>query len=167
MVITPSQVFFQCSKPSCLALLSPKTNFVLVQKSQFHTNFNICDHIDLASFTFFLETGYVCLSHFMGKFQPKFVSNITKMSFKTYLITLLIQKRRKKNNLRRSRFSKKRGGGRARYDHDHRFNVFFVTPYLNQLVTELLRTLLVGQPRLHRICEIHQSTCIPLSKQVF
>ena len=48
---------FQCSKPSCLALLSPKTNFDFIYKSQFHTNFNICDHIDLTSATLFLETG--------------------------------------------------------------------------------------------------------------
>ena len=47
----------QCSKPSFLALLSPKTNFVFIYKSQFHTNFNICDHIDLTSPTLFLETG--------------------------------------------------------------------------------------------------------------
>ena len=63
--------FFQCSKPSCLALLSPKTNFVLIKKSQFHTNHDICDHIDLKSLTLFLETGYVCLSHFLGKFHQK------------------------------------------------------------------------------------------------
>ena len=41
--------FFQCSKPMCLALFSPKTNFVVIYESQFHTNFNIYDHIDLIS----------------------------------------------------------------------------------------------------------------------
>ena len=35
-----------------------------------------------------------------------------------------------KNNLRQSQFSKKRGGGPARYDHDHRFNGFFFKPSL-------------------------------------
>ena len=41
--------FFWCSKPSCLAILSPKTNFVLIKKFQFQTIFNISDHIDLPS----------------------------------------------------------------------------------------------------------------------
>ena len=34
-------------------------------------------------------------------------------------------------NLRRSQFLKKRGGGPARYDHDHRFNGFFFTPFFS------------------------------------
>ena len=37
------------SKPSCLALLSPKTNlliYVLIKKFQFQTIYNITDHID-------------------------------------------------------------------------------------------------------------------------
>ena len=63
--------FFQCSKTSCLALSRPKTNFVFIKKSQFYTNFNICDYIDLASLTLFLETGYACLLHFLGKFHQK------------------------------------------------------------------------------------------------
>ena len=54
------------------------------------------------------------------------------MCFKTYLNHPINKKwSRKKNNLRRSQFSRKRGGGPARYDHDHRFNGFF-TPSLSQ-----------------------------------
>ena len=46
-------------------------NSILIYKTQFHTNLNICDHIDLASLTLFLKKGYVCLMHFLGKFHPK------------------------------------------------------------------------------------------------
>ena len=51
--------FLQCSKPSCLSVISPKTNFVFIYKSQFYTYFNKCDHIDLTSPTLFLETGII------------------------------------------------------------------------------------------------------------
>ena len=47
------------------------------------------------------------------------------MCFKTYLRHPINKKTSQKNYLRRSQFSKKRGGGPARYDHDHRFNGFF------------------------------------------
>jgi hypothetical protein len=57
----------------------------------------------------------------LGKFQPKkkpkFVSNITKIYFKTYLITQLIKikkRREEQKNLRQSQFSKKRGEGVVR-----------------------------------------------------
>ena len=60
-----SQVFFQCFKPSCLAILSPKTNFVLIQKFQYHTIFNLSDHIDLASFTLF-RRGMIMITDSMG-----------------------------------------------------------------------------------------------------
>ena len=57
------------------------------------------------------------------------------MCFKTYLITQFIKKTtQKKNNLRRSQFPKKRGGGSARYDHDHRFNGFFMMASLRAKV---------------------------------
>ena len=65
VVITPLRFFLQCSKPSCLALLSPKTNFVLIQKFQFHTIFNISDHIDLDSFTLF-RRGMIMITNSMG-----------------------------------------------------------------------------------------------------
>ena len=78
------------------------------------TNFNICDHIDLASLTLFIQNGYVCLLHF----YVYFTQNITKVCFKhylnllqdLYLIIQFIKKERTKNNLRQSQFSKKRGG---------------------------------------------------------
>ena len=46
------------------------------------------------------------------------------------MVTQLIKIQSKKKSQRRSQFLKKRGGGPARYDHDHRFNGFLFTPYL-------------------------------------
>ena len=53
------------------------------------------------------------------------------MCFKTYLSHPMNKKNvAKKNNLWRSQFSKKRGGGPARYDHNHRLNAFvFCYPF--------------------------------------
>ena len=66
--------------------------------------------MDLASFTLFLETDYVCLSHFWGNFTK----NITKVCLKNYQNKFqdipdypIIQKQCTKNNLRQSPFSKK------------------------------------------------------------
>ena len=63
------------------------------------------------------------------KTEPKFVSNNTKFCFKTYPGTQ-IKKNKNKNSARKKKLKeitvlKKGGGGSARYDHDHRFNVFF------------------------------------------
>ena len=76
----PLRIFFQCPKPSCFALLIPKTNFVLNYKSQFHTNFNICDHIDLASSPYFskMNTYVLCI------FWVNLTQNISKVCFRHY-----------------------------------------------------------------------------------
>ena len=56
------------------------------------------------------------------------------MSFKTYLNHPINQKTsRKKQNLRAITVFQKEGGGPARYDHDHRFNGFFLKPSLRYL----------------------------------
>ena len=51
--------------------LNKNRSLALIALALFHTNINISDHIDLASLTLFLETGYACLSHFLGKFHTK------------------------------------------------------------------------------------------------
>ena len=62
------------------------------------------------------------------------------MCFKTYLNHPINQKMlRKKKPKGDHSFQKKRGGGPARYDHDHRFNGFF-KPSLNGL-SEIFKTL--------------------------
>ena len=55
----------------------------------------------------------------------KIVLNITKICFKTYIINQLIKKGQKKTP-KAITILKKEGGRRARYDHDHRFNGFFL-----------------------------------------
>ena len=82
LVITPFLVFifFQCSKPTCRALLSPKTKFVSIKKSQLQNNFNQCYHIDLASLILLIKNGYVCLLHFWVNFNQ----NINNVCFKNY-----------------------------------------------------------------------------------
>ena len=61
------------------------------------------------------------------KTKPKFVSNNTKISFKTYLVTQLTKKQCKKKNPKAITVLKKEWGwGMARYDHDHRFNGFYL-----------------------------------------
>ena len=61
----------------------------------------------------------------MIKFDPKIKQNL----FHDVLNNPSDQKTAQKKNLRRSQFSKKRGGGPARYDHAHRFNGFFFDPF--------------------------------------
>ena len=68
----------QCSKPRCFALLSPKTNFLLIQKLQFPTIFNISDHIDLASFTLFRQGMHIVPCgkfHIIGGAPPETFSS--------------------------------------------------------------------------------------------
>ena len=97
---------FQCSKPSCLALLSPKTNFVLIQKFQFHTIFNISNHIDLASITLF-RRDMIMITYLMVLWKPF----LTKVCFNhTQKVSKNAAKICRKE--RQSQFSKKRGGVR-------------------------------------------------------
>ena len=59
------------------------------------------------------------------------------MCFKTYLNHPVHQKTsRKKRPKGDHSFPKKRGGGPARYDHDHRFNGFFLKPSLRYFFSE-------------------------------
>ena len=63
---------------------------------------------------------------FKGLLLPKFVSNITKICFNTYLNHPINQKKHlKKEKPKAITVLKKEGGGPARYDYDHRFNGFF------------------------------------------
>ena len=55
------------------------------------------------------------------------------MCFKTYLNHPINQKNVAEKSLRAITVLKKEGGGPARYDHDHRFNVFFFSLPLNSL----------------------------------
>ena len=53
------------------------------------------------------------------------------MRFKTYLNHPINQKTVQKKPPKGNHSSQKRGGGPARYDHDHRFIGFFLKPSLN------------------------------------
>ena len=89
---------------------------------------HIINHIDLASFTLFRQ-GMIMITDSMVFFKP----SLTKVCFKhTQNVfqdipesTKLSKKRCKKKPKGDHRSKKKRGGGLARYDHDHRFNGFF------------------------------------------
>ena len=83
-------------------------------------------------------------------FWVNFTKNITRVCFNHYQNVcqdipdnLINQKTSPKKNLRRSQFSKKRGGGPARYDRDHRFNGFFLKP--NNSNTYLLYLIILLQ----------------------
>ena len=61
------------------------------------------------------------------KTKPKFISNNTKINLKTYTVTKVIKKSVRKKPKAITEL-KKEGGGPARYDHAHRFNVFLPLP---------------------------------------
>jgi hypothetical protein len=117
--------FFKCSTYSSYAkrfiyllrFFMIEQRLHLIYKSEFHTNFNISQHIDLPPFTFFLETGYACLLHFLGKFIPKhnqsLFETLPKLVSRHTWLTNYKKKQCKKNNLR-NHISQKRGGGNRR-----------------------------------------------------
>ena len=99
------------------------------------TNFNIFDYIDLVSLTLLIKIGSVCLLHFW----VNFTQNKIKVCFKHYQNLFqdipeypINQKTTTKITLGDYSSQKRRGRGPARYDHEHRFNVFFYAfPNLN------------------------------------
>ena len=64
--------FFACSKPTCLVLGSPKTNFVFTPNSIFHVFSDLFDHLNPASHLLFIKFG----SSFFRVVQPKILQNL-------------------------------------------------------------------------------------------
>ena len=89
--------------------------------------------MDLASFTLFLETGYVCLSHFLCKFHPKHNQRLFEtlpklVSWHTWLPNY---QKNGANKITSDDHSSQKEGGGVRQGSLSQIHCFFCTPSLN------------------------------------
>ena len=96
-ITVPWVFILQCSKPSCLALGSPKTNLVFTQNPIFHINFIIFGPVYLASHLQFVETCYVRHSRCYAQILPQ---KFTTICFTMWWTIQMIRKLHKEKNLR-------------------------------------------------------------------